>query len=239
MGFLQRILGRKKTRMTGQRAGSQQAVPTPNPDAQRVEFFDTMAEEWDSKTKLSPTQEQQLAEIIDHVGIDEGSVVVDAGCGTGVLYKYLAPRIGSRGRVFGIDVSPKMISLAEAKFSHDHRFSWHAGSVEKLIEEIAPEGIDRIICYASFPHFANQKLFLQVAATALRPDGKLAIIHLGSSEEINGLHAGMGDSPVAQDTLPSIRELSVMAQEVSLSVQTSQEHPGLYFFLGASLQRSR
>ncbi|MFN2310540.1 MAG: class I SAM-dependent methyltransferase [Spirochaetia bacterium] len=238
MGFLQRILGRKKSRTTGHRAGAKQAVPAPNQDAQRVEFFDTVAEEWDSKTKLSPTQEQQLAEIIDHVGIHDGQVVVDAGCGTGVLYKYLAPRIGSKGRVFGIDASPKMISLAEAKFSHDHRFSWHAGSVEKLIEEIAPEGIDRIICYASFPHFADQKLLLQVAAKALRPDGKLAIIHLGSSEEINGLHAGVGDSPVAQDTLPSVRELAVMAQEVSLSVQTSQEHPGLYFFLGASLKRS-
>lgn len=241
MGFFTQLFGNKKKtsagRATGQEAAPTQAASKPNGNARRGEFFDAIATEWDTMTKLSQAQEQQLAELIDRIGIPEGSVVVDAGCGTGVLYKYLAPRIGSKGRVFGIDISPKMISLAETKFGHDQRFRWHTASVERLIEEIAPEGIDRIICYSSFPHFDDQKGFLQIAAQALRPGGKLAIIHLGSSEEINGLHSDIKDSPVAQDTLPSIRDLTMMAQDLSLAVQTSQEQPGVYFFLGASLKR--
>jgi len=238
MGFFQRLFGTKKVASDGMSAGPAQAGAAPTMNARRAEFFDAMAAEWDTTTKLSQAQEQQLADLVDRLSIPEGAVVVDAGCGTGVLYKYLAPRIGSKGRVFGIDISPKMISLAESKFAHDQRFSWHTGSVEELIEEIAPEGIDRIICYSSFPHFADQNSFLQVAAKALRPDGKLAIIHLGSSDEINGMHSDMGDSPVAQDTLPGIRDLTMMAQDLSLAVLTSQEQPGVYFFLGASLKRS-
>ncbi len=238
MGIFQRFFGGRKKASDGSHAVPTQGGAAPTMNSQRAEFFDAMATEWDTTTKLNQAQEQQLADLIDRLNIPEDAVVVDAGCGTGVLYKYLAPRIGSKGRVFGIDVSPKMISLAEAKFAHDQRFSWHTGAVEELLEEIAPEGIDRIICYSSFPHFSDQKLFLQVAARALRPEGKLAIIHLGSSDEINGMHSDMGDSPVAQDTLPSIRDLTTMAQDISLAVQTSQEQPGVYFFLGASLRPS-
>ncbi len=238
MGFFTQLFGNKRKTSAGREATPTQAAGKPNGNAQRAVFFDAMASEWDTMTKLSQTQEQQLAELIDRVGIPEGSVVVDAGCGTGVLYKYLAPRIGSTGRVLGIDISPRMISLAETKFGHDQRFRWHTGSVEKCIEEIAPDGIDRIICYSSFPHFDDQKGFLQIAAQALRPGGKLAIIHLGSADEINGLHSNIEDSPVAHDTLPSIRDLTMMAQDLSLAVQTSQEQPGVYFFLGASLKRS-
>lgn len=241
MGFLQRLFGGKNKAAGPAPApaahGTSQAV-RPNRDAERAAYFDGMADQWDSTMKLSGAQENQLAEILDAFGVPEGSVVVDAGCGTGLLYKFIAPRVGAKGRVFGVDISPKMIERAEAKFAHDQRFTWHTGPIEQLLGEFTAQGVDRIICYSSFAHLSDPQGFLNAAAAALRPGGKLAIIHLASSQEIAGMHAGLEDSPVTGDTLPSMKELSAMAQEASLAVQTAQDKPGSYIFVGASLKRN-
>jgi len=48
--------------------------------------------------------------IMTDIGLKAGDVLVDIGCGPGFFALPAAERVGPRGRVYGIDISPEMIS---------------------------------------------------------------------------------------------------------------------------------
>ena len=52
---------------------------------------------------------------IDALGLREGDVVLDAGCGTGWCLPRLLERVGETGRVIGFDPSPEMLAIARSR----------------------------------------------------------------------------------------------------------------------------
>ena len=52
---------------------------------------------------------------VKEIGLRDGDVVLDLGCGTGLLFEYLVREVGPNGRVVGIDISPGMIKKAKEK----------------------------------------------------------------------------------------------------------------------------
>ena len=46
-----------------------------------------------------------------------GEVIVDVACGTGAMLPALAARVGTRGRVIGIEQCPEMLALARDRFA--------------------------------------------------------------------------------------------------------------------------
>jgi ubiquinone/menaquinone biosynthesis C-methylase UbiE len=53
--------------------------------------------------------------LVDLVRLERGESVLDVGCGTGSLAIAAKHRVGSTGKVFGIDPSPEMIARAGSK----------------------------------------------------------------------------------------------------------------------------
>ena len=53
--------------------------------------------------------------VLDLGRVKSGESVLDVGCGTGTLAIAAKRRVGSTGRVYGIDVSPAMIARARKK----------------------------------------------------------------------------------------------------------------------------
>src|ERR1051325_1988181 len=51
---------------------------------------------------------------LDALAITPGDRVLDLGCGTGVVTRAVARRVGPRGRVIGLDPSPVMLSFGRA-----------------------------------------------------------------------------------------------------------------------------
>jgi SAM-dependent methyltransferase len=52
---------------------------------------------------------------VDRLALRPGDVVLDLGCGTGLSLPLLQPRVGAKGRIVGIEQSPEMIALAQAR----------------------------------------------------------------------------------------------------------------------------
>jgi demethylmenaquinone methyltransferase/2-methoxy-6-polyprenyl-1,4-benzoquinol methylase len=52
--------------------------------------------------------------------VDEGAMVIDVGCGTGLSFEPLKDRIGARGRIVGIDPSPEMLAQARRRMQRHH-----------------------------------------------------------------------------------------------------------------------
>ena len=151
----------------------------------RIEFFDTIADQWDGWHDLRELA-RNLDAILEKFGIAPGATVVDAGCGTGNLtVSLLNGRLDPSGRVLAVDISKKMIDLARRKVT-DPRVTWHCGPVDQLPLEDGT--VDHVICFSAWPHFHDAATVTLEFRRVLRTGGSLHILHLISRSEVNRIH---------------------------------------------------
>jgi ubiquinone/menaquinone biosynthesis C-methylase UbiE len=48
-----------------------------------------------------------------------GERVIDVACGTGIVARQVAPRVGASGQVVGLDINPAMLAVARSAAEHD------------------------------------------------------------------------------------------------------------------------
>ena len=105
-------------------------------------FFDECAPSWDEHIT---TDDSKISCILDRAGVRENTVVLDVGCGTGVLFPFYLARNVSR--VTGVDISPEMIRIASQK-AKDDRIRLICGDAETL----SPSDMcDDIQCLSTLP----------------------------------------------------------------------------------------
>ena len=76
--------------------------------------------------------------------IQPGETVLDVGCGTGGLTLVAGEKVGSTGRVYGIDPAPEMIELASRKaIKARANIDFRVGVVEKIN---FPDGTFDVVC---------------------------------------------------------------------------------------------
>lgn len=67
--------------------------------------------------------------VLDAAQVGPGDRVLDIGCGTGVLARSAADRVGTSGHVVGVDPNPGMLAVAKG---FDDRIEWRHGVAEEL-----------------------------------------------------------------------------------------------------------
>ena len=163
-------------------------------------FFDRLAKDWRVGFEVA---DETFADLFPVDGLGR---VLDVGCGTGVLTKYLAPRCRS---VDAIDVSDEMIARAKKEFSAPNVLF----SVADFYEY---EGrYDCIFVFDAYPHFADKEGFARHAAELLTPGGELFIAFDESRQKIDAHHAGhakevsVGLRPPQEEARPFLPYFSV------------------------------
>jgi ubiquinone/menaquinone biosynthesis C-methylase UbiE len=116
---------------------------------------------------------------VERLALRRGSIVLDVGCGSGASAIPAAVTVGPSGRVVGVDLAERLLSLARAKAV---RFNLH--NVEFLQRDMEglefPDGsFDAVVCvFAIFfvPDMAKQ---VRELWRLVRPGGQLAITTWG------------------------------------------------------------
>ena len=147
-----------------------------------IEFFDRCAATWDAGMIKNDTI---IGKILDNAEVGPGMDILDVACGTGVMFDYYLER--NVASVTGIDISPEMAKIAEAKYAGNDLISVICGDVE---ETAFDKKFDRIVVYNAFPHFPKPKRLIKTLAGLLKEDGRLTIAHGMSREAIDGHHKG-------------------------------------------------
>ncbi|MGF1528534.1 MAG: methyltransferase domain-containing protein [Candidatus Competibacterales bacterium] len=117
--------------------------------------------------------------LADAAGIGDGQDVLDVACGTGMLTRVLAKRVGPAGTVSGVDINPGMLAVAE-RISPG--ITWHEANAEALPYE--DESFDAVLCQFGLMLFPAPVAALQEMRRVLRPGGCLAVAVFGSLEDI-------------------------------------------------------
>lgn len=161
------------------------------------DFFNSMAEKWDS---VCQHDMNKVKYIISLLNIEYGARILDVGTGTGVLIQLLAEQAGEQGEITAIDVSDRMLEVAQRKHTYNN-VSFVCGDV--LEADFPNEYFDYVICYSVFPHFDDKEFAVKVLSKYIKQGGKLIICHSQSREAINNKHKSASEA-VAEDILPQI-----------------------------------
>lgn len=132
-----------------------------------------LAEKYD---KVSNSQFENGLILVDRLGVNEGSSVLDIGCGTGRLAAHVAKIIGTSGRIAGIDPSPLRIELASKKIkaAPSTRSIFSVGRAEDL-SGLVDNSFDIAYLCAVFHWVADKKTALKEIHRILKPGGKVGL----------------------------------------------------------------
>jgi SAM-dependent methyltransferase len=93
---------------------------------------------------------------------------------------------------------------------------------------------DLILCHQVFPHFEDKREVLKTLASALKPGGRVVVIHFINLDEINDRHRKAGTA-VEMDMMPGQDEMKCLFNETGLEIEfILDDHLG--YFLSASLK---
>jgi SAM-dependent methyltransferase len=163
--------------------------------------------------------------LVDVARVDVGARVLDVACGTGVVARAAAERVGSGGRVIGVDLNAGMLAVARS-------LPAPVGAAIEWVECSAldlrlPDGaLDVVLCQQGLQFFPDKALALREMRRVLARGGRVALSIWNGVGLYNGavgeaLARCVGDAAALQfcasREVPPKDELQRLAREAGFS----------------------
>lgn len=109
---------------------------------------------------------------LDHAQPQTGEHVLDVACGTGIVARHVAPRVGPAGRVVGIDISPDMLAVARERSPPTGAgIEWREADAASL-----PDGpFDLVLCQQGLQFFPDGGVVAGEMRRALSSGGRATV----------------------------------------------------------------
>ncbi|MGY1822132.1 methyltransferase domain-containing protein [Geodermatophilus sp. SYSU D00079] len=108
--------------------------------------------------------------LADLAGVHPGQDVLDVACGTGIVARTVADRLGGTGRVVGVDLNEAMLAVAR-RVRPD--LEWRRGDAADL--PFPDHTVDVVLCQMALMFFPDRTAALREAARVTRPGGVVAV----------------------------------------------------------------
>ncbi|HKL21423.1 MAG TPA: class I SAM-dependent methyltransferase [Tichowtungia sp.] len=199
-------------------------------NARRREFFNERAEQWldmwykNEESGDYSRYDREFKRLLDLADLKPGAAVLDLGCGSGVMVPYILDRIGPDGTLQEVDYAEQMIEV-NRRLHDDPRVTFTVAGVDEL--DVPAGSVDAAFCFSCFPHLHDKAGALQVLQKALKPDGKVVVVHFNSAEEINDHHRK--HECVMHDYLPAEPEMRGLLTQTGFTVEQFIDEAGFYY----------
>ncbi|TSA84691.1 methyltransferase domain-containing protein [Deinococcus detaillensis] len=114
------------------------------------------------------------AALLDFASLQEGERVLDVACGTGIVARQVAVRVGASGAISALDVNPAMLAVArETAAPHAPVIDWQHGSAQSL--PFADDSFTAVLCQQGLQFFPDPVGALSEMRRVLEPGGRVAL----------------------------------------------------------------
>jgi predicted methyltransferase len=119
---------------------------------------------------------QMPGEIMDALGIGDGSVVADLGAGGGWFTVRLARRVGPNGLVYAEDVQRQMVDAIARRVAREGFRNVVTVLGEDDDPRLPPEALDAVLMVDAYHEVQNRVQLLANVRASLKPNGRLGIV---------------------------------------------------------------
>jgi len=116
-------------------------------------------------------------DILQRVALRSGDAVADIGAGTGLFTLLFAERVGNKGVVYAVDISPAFVKyISERAKQHGHERIVKTVLNNPGSAELPPASIDVAFLCDTYHHFEQPEKMLVSIHRALRSGGRMILI---------------------------------------------------------------
>lgn len=165
---------------------------------------------------------QKPEQVMDALGIGEGSAVADVGAGGGWFTVRLARRVGPNGLVYAQDVQPQMLDSISRRVAREGFANVRYIRGEQRDPKLPSGALDAVLMVDTYHEFENPVALLEGVRAALKPGGRVGIVDFRSD--------GGGPGP---DFSERVREERVIEQaaEAGLKLLARETFLEFQYFL--------
>src|SRR5690606_34921382 len=110
-------------------------------------------------------------DLVETAGLQPGERVLDVACGTGVVDRLAAQRIGPNGTTAGLDINPGMLAVARAAAPPGVAIQWHEASADTM--PFTDAAFDVVLCQMGLQFMPDRVAALKEMHRVLVPGGRL------------------------------------------------------------------
>jgi ubiquinone/menaquinone biosynthesis C-methylase UbiE len=143
-----------------------------------------------------------------------GERVLDVGCGTGVVTRLAAERVGPGGTVAGVDINPGMLAIARSVTPPEMGIEWYEAGAESMP---LPDGaFDAVLCQMSLQFIADRLRGLREMQRVLTPGGRLVLNVPGPAAPMFEILADAMGRHIAPRAAGFVRAVFALNEETEL-----------------------
>lgn len=135
------------------------------------EMINVIADVLETRAEI-PSQQEMLKDYFSGVQIPDGAAVLEVGCGTGPVCRFVAGLPGV-AKVVGVDPSPILLAKARELSEGTSGLEWEEGDGKSLRFDDA--SFDVVVFHTLLTHLPEPEAVLAEAFRMLKPSGTLAV----------------------------------------------------------------
>ena len=112
-------------------------------------------------------------DLIEEAGLRAGERVLDVACGTGIVSRLAAARVGARGRVAGVDMNPAMLAVARRVATGPAAMRWFETTAEAM--PLPDASFDVAFCQLGLQFIPDKRAAASEIRRVLVPGGRACV----------------------------------------------------------------
>lgn len=166
---------------------------------------------------------------VSFAGLTPGEVVVDLGCGAGLDCFLAADKVGKKGRVIGVDMTPEMLDAAKNKAMElkMNNVEFRRGEIESL--PVDDETADVVISNCVINLSPDKAQVYSDAFRVLRRGGRLCVSDVVATDILpqtlrtaEALACWVAGAPAFEDVEPMLRLAGFIDVEVNMKEESKE-----------------